>query len=304
MYTKEAQDNIGLRFDAPKRENWTYKKYIKHVSIRDKEIRGKYMPQDTENIMSVYEIITTVIAVIALLQPWIIMFYNHFLKKICVSFIPSAQIKLYYNRSGAYVYLGGVIESKNQAALVKDISVKVIRQNDKAELNLGWSSFMVPVFQSIGGNSVTTSEIARPFKVEAGDLYPVFIEFASVNIQDNSRRSEIYNIMASEAFNITRSIVTIEQAKQMLVNSQHYQAFRDELLQDFYWKEADYIIELSITYNEGKTKQYRYKFSIDANEAAMFNENIEKLLKGSIDDIYRVPTNLFYPQKDFVPAED
>lgn len=135
VYTKEAQDNIGLRFDAPKRENWTYKKYIKHVSIRDKVIRGKYMPQDTENIMSVYEIITTVIAVIALLQPWIIKFYNHFLKKICVSFIPSAQIKLYYNRSGAYVYLGGVIESKNQAALGKDISVKVIRQNDKAELN-------------------------------------------------------------------------------------------------------------------------------------------------------------------------
>lgn len=72
----------------------------------------------------------------------------------------------------------------------------------------------------------------------------------------------------------------------MLVNSQHYQAFRDELLQDLYWKEADYIIELSITYNEGKTKQYRYKFSIDANEAATFKENIEKLLKGSIDDIY------------------
>ena len=94
------------------------------------------MPQDTTNLMTTYEIIATVIAVIALLQPWIIKFCNHFLRKICVSFIPSAQIKLYYNRSGAYVYLGGVIESKNQVAVVKDISVKVIRQNDKAELKL------------------------------------------------------------------------------------------------------------------------------------------------------------------------
>lgn len=261
------------------------------------------MPLDTTNIMSTYEIVATIIAVIALLQPWFIKLYSRFLRKICVSFIPSAKIKLYYNKSGAYVYLGGVIESKNQTAVVKDISVKVIRQSDKAELNLGWSSFMVPVFQSIGGDPVTTSEIARPFKIEAGDLYPVFIEFASVNIQDNSRRSEIYNIMASEAFNITRSIVTIDQAKQILVNSQYYQSFRDELLQDFYWKEADYIIELSITYNEEKTKQYRYKFSIDANESTAFKKNIANSLESAIDEIYRVPTNFLCPQKDFVSAE-
>lgn len=262
------------------------------------------MPQDTTNIMSPYEIIATIIAVIALLQPWIIKLYNHFLRKICVSFIPSAQIKLYYNKSGAYVYLGGVIESKNQAAVVEDISVKVIRQNDKAELNLDWSSFMVPVFQSIGGNPVSTSEIARPFKVEAGDLYPVFIEFASVNMQENNRRSEIYNIMASEAFNITRSIVAMEQAKQMLVNLPCYQVFREELLQDFYWKEADYIIELTITYNEEKIKQYRYKFSIDANEFTAFKENIANSLVSAIDEIYRVPTNFLCPQKDFVSAEN
>lgn len=261
------------------------------------------MPQDTTNIMSPYEIIATIIAVIALFQPWIIKLYNHFLKKIRVSFIPSAQIVLYYNRSGAYVYLGGVIESKNQAAVIKDISVKVIRQNDKAELNLDWSAFRVPVFQTIGGNPVTTSEIARPFKVEVGSLYPVFVEFASVNTQENSRRSEIYSILAAEAFNITQLNVTFEQAKKMLVASQYYQDFKDELLQDFYWKEASYIIELTITYNEEKTKQYRYKFSIDASEYVAFKENIEKLLQGAIDDIYRVPVNLFYPQKDFVSAE-
>lgn len=262
------------------------------------------MPQDTTNIMTTYEIIATVIAVIALLQPWIIKFYNHFLRKICVSFIPSAQIKLYYNRSGAYVYLGGVIESKNQAAVIKDISVKVIRQNDKAELKLDWSSFMVPVFQSVGGNAVTTSEIARPFKVEAGSLYPVFVEFASVDTQENNRRSEIYSTMTTEAFNIIQPNVTIEQAKKMLVSLQNYQDFRDELLQNFYWKEADYIIELTITYNESKTKQYRYKFSIDADEAVAFKENIANSLKSAIDEIYRVPTNLLCPQKEFVSVEN
>lgn len=150
------------------------------------------MPQNTTNAMTTYEIIATVIATLALLQPWIIKLWDRFFRKLRISFIPSAKIKLYYNRSGAYIYLGGVIEAKNKAAVVKDIAAKVVRKKDKAELILDWSSFVIPVFQSIGGNAVTTNEIARPFKVEAGSLYPVFIEFASTNIEENNRLAEIY----------------------------------------------------------------------------------------------------------------
>ena len=94
--------------------------------------------------------------------------------------------------------------------------------------------------------------------------------------------------------------ITIEQAKYALANSSNYQAFRDELLQNFYWKADDYVIELTITYNDITTQRYKFKFSIDANEAAAFKGNIEKSLQCSVDEIYRVPTNLFCPQKDFV----
>ena len=258
------------------------------------------MPQETSNVMTTYEIIATLIAILALLQPWAIMFCDRFIRKIRVIFIPSAKIKLYYNRSGAYIYLGGVIEAKNKAAIIKDISVKVIRQKDKAELALDWSSFMVPVFQSVAGNAVTTNEIARPFKVEAGSLYPVFIEFASTNIQECNRLTEIYSIINSEASSIIQPNMTICQAKQVLTQSSNYQSFRDELLQNFYWKADDYIIELTITYNDTKNQQYRFKFSIDDNEAVAFKKNIENSLQGTIDEMYRAPTNLLCPQKDFV----
>lgn len=81
------------------------------------------MPQETTHIMTTYEMIATAIAILALLQPWIIKLWDRFFRKIHVNFIPTAKIKLYYNRSGAYVYLGGVIESKNKAAIVKDIAI-------------------------------------------------------------------------------------------------------------------------------------------------------------------------------------
>lgn len=37
-------------------------------------------------------------------------------------------------------------------------------------------------------------------------------------------------------------------------------------------KADDYVIELTITYNDTKTQQYKFKFSIDASEADDFKE--------------------------------
>lgn len=258
---------------------------------------------NTARTMTKYEVITTIIAVTALAQPWIIKLINCIFRRIHVDFIPSAKIRLYYNRSGAYVYLGGVIESKNRAAVVRDIAVKVIRKKDKAELLLDWSSFEVPVFQSIGGNAVNTSEFARPFKVEAGSLYPMFIEFASTNIQENNHLNEIYSTMASEAAKIVQRNLTIDQAKGILADSASYKAFKDELLQNFYWKADSYVIELTIVYNDTKKLQRRFRFGLDENEAAEFKKNIEKSLLSALDVKYGIPTNMFYPQKDFVSDE-
>ena len=168
---------------------------------------------------------------------------------------------------------------------------------------LDWSSFEVPVFQSIGGNAVNTSEFARPFKVEAGSLYPMFIEFASTNIQENNHLNEIYSTMASEAAKIVQRNLTIDQAKGILADSASYKAFKDELLQNFYWKADSYVIELTIVYNDTQKLQRRFRFGLDENEAAEFRKNIEKSLLSALDIKYGIPTNMFYPQKDFVSDE-
>lgn len=55
------------------------------------------MPQEAANVVTPYEIIATVIAILALLQPWIIKLWDRFGRKIRVNFIPSAKIKLLFN---------------------------------------------------------------------------------------------------------------------------------------------------------------------------------------------------------------
>lgn len=113
--------------------------------------------------------------------------------------------------------------------------------------------------------------------MESGSLYPVFVEFASTNTQENSRLAEIYSEIAAEIRNIMQPNFTIEEAKNTLAGSNNYQNLRDVLLQSFYWRADEYVIVLTITYNDTKTQQYRFKFNIDANEAAAFKEILKSL---------------------------
>lgn len=263
------------------------------------------MPEETvrQVVMTPYEIIATILAVIALVQPWIIAAWKKFFKPLKVTFIPSAKIKLYYNRSGAYIYLGGVVEAKNRPAVIKNISAKAIRQSDKAELAMDWSSFMVPVFQSVGGNSVTTNEIARPFMIGANGLYPVFVEFANSDTQMVDRFSKIYEKLILESKQISNINTPFEQAKAQLQAIPEYQTFREELLENFYWKVSDYQVELSISHSDNKIETYKYRFSLDQDEISEFRKNIDEAMLYELKSLYYQPVNLKTFQKEFVSAE-
>lgn len=263
------------------------------------------MPEEAVHqvAMTPYEIIATILAVVALIQPWIIAAWKKFFKPLKVTFIPSAKIKLYYNRSGAYIYLGGVIEAKNRPAVIKSISAKVIRQSDKAELAMDWSSFMVPVFQSVSGNSVTTSEIARPFLIGANGLNPVFVEFVNSDTQMLDRLNKIYEKLILESKRISNMSTPFEQAKGQLQAIPEYQTFREELLENFYWKASDYQVELSISHSDNKTEIYKYRFSIDQDEVSRFRKNIDEAMLCELKTLYYQPVNFSVFQKGFVASE-
>lgn len=84
------------------------------------------MPGETicDVTMTHYEIIATFLAIMALIQPWAISIFKKVFMPLKISFIPSERIKLYYNRSGAYIYCGGVIEAKIGLQLLKIFPLK------------------------------------------------------------------------------------------------------------------------------------------------------------------------------------
>ena len=261
------------------------------------------MPEETTT-MTVYEIITAVVAVIALLQPWAIKLWNMIFKKLKITLIPSGKMKLFYNRSGAYVQIGGVIEAKNQDAVIKDISAKIIRLCDNAELKMDWSSFNAPVYQSVAGNIVTTTETARPFKIKSNDLSPVFVEFSNIDDSFLDHLAEIHNSLVVKARSIANPTIPLEDARQTFKATSDYQSAKEELLESFYWKVSQYVLRISVHYGSNGVKNFSYKFSLDQAEIVEFKKDIEKAMDSAIDNLYGQMPHFYYPCKDYIEVEN
>lgn len=261
------------------------------------------MPEET-NTMSYYEIITAIVAVIALIQPWVIKLWNMIFKKRTVTFIPSGKMKLFYNRSGAYVQIGGVIEAKNQDIVIKDISAKIIRLCDNAELKMDWSSFNAPVYQNIAGNIVTTTETARPFKVKSNDLSPVFVEFCDIDDPFLDHLAEIHNSLITQAHTFANATISLEDARQNFKSTSKYQSVKEELLESFYWKVSQYVLKVSVHYGNNAIKDFSYKFSLDQTEIMEFKKDIEKAMDSAIDNLYGQTPHFYYPCKNYVVYEE
>lgn len=261
------------------------------------------MQQQSTNAMSTYELVATIIALIALIQPWVIKLWKTLFKRVKIAFIPSGKIKLFYNRSGAYVRVDGVIEAKNQSTIIRDISAKVIRLSDKAELKMDWSSFNAPVYQNVAGNIVTTTEAARPFKVMANDLFPVFVEFANVDGICLNRLEEIHNDLIAQAREIAGPTIPLEQARETFRKTSKYQSSKEELIEGFYWKVSEYVLKISVQYSNNKKKDFSYKFSFDQSEITEFKKDIEKSMDCAVDNLYGQMPTFYYPTKDYIEVE-
>lgn len=132
--------------------------------------------------MSKYETISTVISIVAIVLTVLIPSIQWVWKKLImtarVKFYPSGQATLFFNQSGSYMRINGVLESERKATTIRKMRIVVTRKQDDRKLNLEWSNFISPINQNLLGNYVQTTEIAHPFRVEADSVACAFVEYS------------------------------------------------------------------------------------------------------------------------------
>ncbi len=110
-------------------------------------------------------------------------------------------------------------------------------------------------------------------------------------------------MIAIESRRIFNTNTPFDRAKNQLQAIPEYQAFREELLENFYWKISDYKIELTINHDDNKIETYAYLFSLDQDEVNDFKKNIDEAMLRELETLYYQPVNLTVFQKSFIASE-
>ena len=138
------------------------------------------MPDEAtkEIVMTVYEKWALILSGFALLIPFIQWVYKKWIATAIVKFYPTGQATLFFNQSGSYIRINGVIESERSAVTIKKMSIVLTRKCDDRKLNLTWSYLISPVNANMLGNYVQSTEAAHPFRVEADSVVCAFVEYS------------------------------------------------------------------------------------------------------------------------------
>lgn len=249
--------------------------------------------------ITAYELIAIILSILALAVPAISAFYNKFIKRLKIDFLPSGMITLYYNKSGSYISLGGVYEAKNKATTIRDISAKVIRRSDNSTLSLTWSSFPSPIYRTVAGNYETSFETAHPFKVEADTLAPSFVEFSNTTDNVDEISNNILRSLVSASMPIlNQPNISLLQADSSVKALHEYDEAKYALNDYFFWKPGAYDVILTTVHSKGSFDK-EYEFQLTNEESASMRHNIDNLLVIHVADHFRMSVPMNSVKKDF-----
>lgn len=262
---------------------------------------------ETTAVLSRYETITTVLSIIAIcvsiLIPLVQWVYKKWIATAIVKFYPTGQATLFFNQSGSYIRINGVVESERSAATIKKMSIVLTRKRDDRKLNLVWSYLVSPVNQSMLGNYVQTMEAAHPFRVESDSVACAFVEYSDPSDSSGKKIRRICDNLNSTISHISTNH-SFSDALDKLSKTPEYLDAKNELLNDFFWEIGKYSVAVSVEYDKRKTKTFSYGFTVTEQDSMDLRSNIDESLIIKLKECYRVPRSFHSPLVEITESKE
>lgn len=237
--------------------------------------------------MTQYEVISLIISIVAILIPIGQFIFKKVFKKPKIKYYSNGKATLFFNHSGSYLRIDGVIEAINQQVSIKRIDASVTRKSDDKKLNLSWSSFISPVNQNFNGAITQTTEKAHPFRIEAESMSCAFTEFSdefnTCLKLITSYTKDLYESIPQ----IKSSYQKFEDALTFYKNSELYKDAKQNISNEFFWKIGKYDLTINIFYLNKKTT-FTYQFEVNTNDGQSLLQNIDEILITPLKNIYSI----------------
>ena len=247
---------------------------------------------ETTEVLNRYETITTVLSLIAIcvsiLIPLVQWVYKKWIATAIVKFYPTGQANLFFNQSGSYIRLNGVIESERSAVTIKKMSIVLTRKRDNRELNLTWSYLISPVNASMQGNYVQSMEAAHPFRVEADSVACAFVEYSDPSDSSGIKIRKICSDLMPSLLQATQDR-PYDEAISVFCKLPEYIDAKNSLLSDFFWEIGKYAVDVAVEYGSQNKRTFSYNFSVTEQNYTDLYSNMDESLITMLKKHYDVP---------------
>lgn len=203
---------------------------------------------------------TSIVATLALIQPWLIGLYNKILKKGKVDIYPSGNIEIGFSEFGPTIAIQGTLLATNRDVFINNIQLKIRKLKNNEEHSFNWVAFRSPQI-NIGQSSTQTIEWPASFIVSTSQPHRYVIVFSDIDIWNEIRVlvesciKEVQTLIQKYPYLSEEGSggVTRSDALEMYRNSGAYQRAYDVINRLLYWEKGDY--ELAIIVNTDKPRR-------------------------------------------------
>lgn len=191
--------------------------------------------------------IRTAIAVVALIQPWVLWLYRKYGKGGHIDVHPTGNVEIGFSALGATVGLQGTLRAVDREFFVSSMALEVVREADQSRHTLEWGAFRPP--------AVLVGETKDPIEMPAGfmlqPLAPRRYNIVFVDMATQAAVRQLTDPLQAAWFTALTANDLAPDGRQQYYEAEfnrtalHVNTFAD-LDPIIYWHPGDYRIQLRI----------------------------------------------------------
>ncbi len=243
--------------------------------------------------------LTPIVAVLALLQPWIIIVFRKLFVKGTVEIYETGSIEVGYSSFGATIGLHGTLRVLQRDQFIRSIELTVTKQKDHSTHVFNWGAFRTQKLTASGAEEASV-ELPYGFLLTTTQPHRYNIQFFDTSLQEEIRPHLIKVAKAwSEAVGqmptLGVSFAPVQAAHQQAVQDLWQQfSKKDPLLEAYtaidrlcYWDPGRYFFEMRVnTANPGRTFMRSWSFELSQDDVKSLRLNTVKLLGDVCGRVY------------------
>lgn len=235
------------------------------------------------------------VAILALVQPWVMALWNRFVRRGVVEVYEGGNLEVAFSGFGPTMALVGTLRAIHQHVFVRNMTLTVVRQKDKAHLDLSWRAFR-PNAIPLNSDAPHSLEVASGFLLTTSGphKYNVFFvsdQYIAEHQPAANRLTEAWKTFArtKRAQVDPAEPITADLANPVIARlwvdefmaRPEPTALRDALNHTFFWLPGNYDLTLNVeSARPVQLFERRWTFSVSEEESLQLRSNIIALIEG------------------------